>query len=331
MTPETVICLLNPLSNDGAAKRYWPQIAETLTRRGIAHELIEHQGDLAARTEQFLEEHGRPGLVLAGLGGDGTHMAIVNGLMRYRRRHPDREMPDYVILPLGTGNNLAKSFGIGVSRNPLRSELRRAACATAFGARYRLDLGTLGDMFFADAFTVGVDAHILRGRNRDRESLQRFPLLFRLFRGYPVYFLNGLKSLLRCHPLQAEIEVDGQPWYRGPLFNLIVNNSRIYAGEFDLTQTAFANDGLLDLLIFTGHADYLCRYLLSVRALPRRMRKLAYRPTRALQHIQGRRFSIRLEKPIAAQVDGEELPPDHRFEIGIAPQAVTLRLPVEPA
>lgn len=49
MTPETVICLLNPLSNDGAAKRYWPQIAETLTRRGIAHELIEHQGDQIGR------------------------------------------------------------------------------------------------------------------------------------------------------------------------------------------------------------------------------------------------------------------------------------------
>ena len=232
MHDETVVCLLNPLSNDGAAKRRWPQVADILAKRGIPFELVEHQGDLAQCAEQYLETKGRPGLVFAGLGGDGTHMAIINGLMRFRRRHPDRGIPDYTILPFGTGNNLAKSFGMSACRNILRSELRRAVCATAYGARYQVDLGTLDGNYFADAFTVGVDAHILNGRNRDRAAMQRHPLLFRLLKGYPVYGFNCLKSLFRCHPLHAEIMVDGQPWYRGDLFNLIINNSRIYAGQW---------------------------------------------------------------------------------------------------
>lgn len=330
MSRETVVCLLNPQSCDGLTGRFWPQIAEIMDRRGIAYELVAHQGDLTEGVDGYLEAHRRPDLVVAGLGGDGTHMAIINGMMRFRQRHPEVELPDYAILPLGTGNNLAKSFGIGTNRSPLRGDLRRAVCAAAFGARYQLDLGRLGDSYFADAFTVGADADILMGRNRDRETLRRFPLTGPL-RGYPVYILNCAKSMLRCRAVAAEIEVDGQAWYRGELFNLLINNSRIYGGEFDLTQTAFANDGLLDLLFCTGRRDYLRRYLLSYRGLPRQVRKLAYRPLSANQHVQGHRFQIRLATPLPAQIDGETLPAGQEFTIEIVPRAVTIRIPVEPA
>jgi len=112
--------------------------------------------------------------------------------------------------------------------------------------------------------------------------------------------------------------------------NLIINNTRIYAGEFDFCTGGAGNDGLLDVILFTGQRDYLGRYLLSLRYYPRNIRKMANKLATASSHTQGGHIEIALSQAEAAQQDGEELPPGDRFDIRVVPRAIHIKTPAEP-
>lgn len=328
--PKKIIFIFNPLSGDGAAGRKWPEIESALGKLKIEYELAKTEGDLVEKTMDLLESGIDSDTVLAGVGGDGTHCAVINGLMKFRQFHPDKHIPPYSFIPLGTANNMAKSFNIGIVGKSGYYALRRTLLGCIYGADFNIDVARLGDIFFMDAFTAGVDAHILAGRNRDRTCFSRNTLLRSILKGYSIYLLNVFKSLSKCVPLDCDVDVDGVRTYSGSLFNIVINNTRIYAGEFDLTDSAIANDGLLDMLIFTGRRDYFRRYLLGNRIMPRPIISMAHRNTDVIQHRKGRSFNIRFREPIKAQVDGEIVEMREEYQIETLPSALTIKIPVEP-
>jgi len=130
--------------------------------------------------------------------------------------------------------------------------------------------------------------------------------------------------------IEAEINVDGKEWYNGPILNLIVNNTRIYGGEFIICPDSFANDGLFEVVVFAGRYDYLARYLLSLRNNPREIRKIAEKLGNVSLSTQGRVVKISLSRPETAQYDGEMLAACDKFEIEVVPQAIKIKVPAEP-
>jgi diacylglycerol kinase family enzyme len=327
-----VFCFLNPLSCDGYSLKKWPAIERIFRELSIDCKLIAFEGDLRIAVERVLSECKDPRhTTFAGVGGDGTHCAIINGMMNFKNSNPSIELPFYSIIPLGTGNNIAKSFRLSRDDGFFSSELRRTIAGTIYGAEFKIDIGRMNGTYFLDAFTTGIDAHILTGRNRDRSFLAKIPLLNKILRGYPLYVINTIKSLGRCKHLECKVEVDGKIFYEGGLFNVIVNNTRIYAGEFDPTDNAIANDGLLDLALHTGRRDYVFSYLLSYRRLPRKIRRILTRHNQKPPHIKFKNAVISFKKNILAQIDGEEIKAFDKYELEIFPQAISLKIPVEPA
>ncbi len=328
-----VLCVLNPRSADGAAMQRWPLVAGLLGEFGIEHDLVATPNAPLGDEVVARLKAAPPGAydAIAGIGGDGTHSAILNALMHHADADPTRPLPPYAFIPLGTGNDLAKSFGLNAREVFLASDLRRAVATIRYGADLRLDLGTLNGTYFADAVTIGVDSRILHERNVRRASMARSRLLRWMMRGRTLYAWC-LGPIFWSHPsLRARVEVDGRDWYEGPILNLVVNNTRIYAGGFDFSAHAYANDGLLDVVLFTGRTDYLSRYLLALRHNPERIRDLSERLSRVANHIQGRVIRLELANPEAAQLDGEELPAASRFDIGIRPGAIWIKTPVGPS
>ncbi len=326
-----VICFLNPLSCDGRSVGRWKEVEKIFGELNINHELILHRGDLTERILDVLKAGVPDPTCIVGVGGDGTHNALINGIMKFKEANPGAYIPSYSIIPFGTGNNIAKSFNMSPMENLLFNEIRRAVISTVWGADYRLDLGKIGDRYFVDGFACGIDAGILKGRCRDKAFLQKFPVISWMTRGYLVYLFNVIKNLFGYKSVRGEIEVDGTGRYSGKILNIIINNTRIYAGEFDLTDTAYANDGKLDILISKGFPNYLKRYLLSHRHFPRKIRKLGSFGENSVYHIKGKVFRINLDKPVPAQVDGEQIPDSKEFTIETLPSAITLKIPVEPA
>ena len=328
-----VLCVLNPQAASGHALQLWPQIAEWLDAFGLEHVRLSLAGPPAAVEDQvcaWLASAGGLPDAVAGIGGDGTHCGVINGLLRYHELQPNVPLPPYAFIPLGTGNDIAKSLGI-VIREPIPSrDLRRSVAAIAHGADYRMDLGRVGGTYFANAMTVGLDSRILRERNVRKRRIERLPVIRSLVRGRLLYALSLARPFVRQNRVAAAIGVDGRTWYEGPMVNVVILNTRIYAGDFDFSPLTYADDGLLDVVLFKGHTDYLAKYLLAIRFNPGRIRELSEHLSKVSSHVQARRVRLELSRPELAQCDGEELPETRSLDVEVVPRVLWIRTPVEP-
>ena len=108
--------------------------------------------------------------------------------------------------------------------------------------------------------------------------------------------------------------------------NIVINNTAIYAGELDLADSAPADDGYLDAVLFSGSFDYLRRYLLAHRYLPKQLRTLSTKAKRSLEHIRGKTFEIHLKSDMLAQIAGEEFSHGKDFQIKTFPEIFTVKV-----
>ncbi|MFC1461133.1 diacylglycerol/lipid kinase family protein [Verrucomicrobiota bacterium] len=328
-----ILCLLNPVAGSGISIRRWPEVASLLGSFGITYDLVaEKDVPLGVQVARRIDQEGsdRYGAIV-GVGGDGTHSSIINGLMRYRNSHPGCELPPYALIPMGTGNDIAKSFGLNSRQDFFVSDLRQAVATILYGADYMIDLGFLADTYFVDALTVGLDSSILKEHNRRKQKIARFPVLSRILKGHLLYTWCVGLMFWRQNALEAEIKIDGASWYSGPIINLVINNTRVYAGEFVICPDAYANDGVLEVVVFTGHRDYLRKYLLAFRNNPREIQKMGERLSSVSSYTKGERIEVRLSRPAAAQFDGEEISARTDFDVSVEPRTFHIRIPSEPA
>jgi diacylglycerol kinase family enzyme len=113
---------------------------------------------------------------------------------------------------------------------------------------------------------------------------------------------------------------------RARFYNLLLTNTPIYAGEFRFVTEDSADDGLLDLHLFSGAANYLRRYPSAW--------------LRHLRHERGFRFDvpeppvervrdlvIETDVPMGAQLDGEQLEAAARFVVRVLPAELAVKVP----
>ena len=99
---------------------------------------------------ELAERHGGSCDTVVALGGDGIIHEVVNGLMRV----PENRRPCLAVVPLGSGNDFART--LGMPRNRPDRTLR----AIARGARRQFDLGCVNGTYFMQTLSFGLDAAI---------------------------------------------------------------------------------------------------------------------------------------------------------------------------
>lgn len=181
--PAKVYLVVNPVggSYDGAAME---QALETcFGERGWEHEVYETTGeedvsDLVRRAVQ----RGFDTVVAAG--GDGTVSAVAGGLIGSQSAMG--------IIPIGTGNALARELGIPISIDQ--------ACVLISGDhRLReLDVMEINGRFYILNVSVGLSA--LAMKDTPSESKRRF--------GVVAYIWAGIKRLAGFHPRRFRVRVD---------------------------------------------------------------------------------------------------------------------------
>jgi len=121
-------------------------------------------------------------------GGDGTVSAIANALVK-------GDIP-MGIVPLGSGNVLAKELGIPLEIN--------AACDLLVGAHQTrvLDVLRVGNDYFVLSVSVGISAFTMAETAREQKR--------RL--GQLAYLLNGARIILSKSLWPFRISIDGQPF-----------------------------------------------------------------------------------------------------------------------
>jgi diacylglycerol kinase (ATP) len=225
----------NPCAGHGAATA---RCAELLRRDGAEVEIRTTEGpghatDLAASAGDRL---------VVAAGGDGTVNEVINGLP---------EGATLGIIPLGTGNSLARELGL-----PLEPEAAFERVIT--GEVRRVDLGVATnavgeDRRFACMAGVGFDAHALaliesRPALKRRLGVLAYPVV-----GWSVYLRRGLPHIdLSFHgrTLRARYAA--------------VFNTRTFWGSHSLARSASCCDGDLDLCT-VGEAGIVSCLSITVR------------------------------------------------------------------
>lgn len=152
-------------------------------------------------------------------GGDGTISAVV----RYFAK-TDKVVG---ILPLGTGNALARDLGLP---NTLEE-----CCDVAAGEAVReIDLGYAGNDYFVNVVTAGISTLIARHLNPEAKRIL----------GKLAYVFAVMKAYRQARPFDARLTLDGEAIDISTL-QVVIGNGRYHAGPFLLSPEARIDDGRL--------------------------------------------------------------------------------------
>jgi len=209
-------------------------------------------------------------------------------------------------VPLGSGNGLARHFGV-----PLDPE--EAVAALAGGAVREMDVGVAGGVPFLVSASVAWDAALVK-------AYEALP-----FRGVASYALAGAWSYFDYTPQPTAAVVDGAEEVRlEKPFLFTVGNLAGWGGGALIDAEASAEDGRLEL-IAAERRDAPA----MLAALPR----VFQQGSKALPGVAYRRFrtlSVSRPEPASVQLDGERVDLPAQFDVTVRPAALRILVPLPP-
>lgn len=242
-----------------------------LREAGLALTIL--QAGETSSTDELILSHRNKGDLVVLCGGDGT-------LHHAARAIVETGLPMGVI-PLGTGNDLARSLGLPL--DPVA-----AARVIAAGATRRIDLGEVNGRLFFNVASVGLSAEL--ARRLDPAAKRRW--------GRFGYMLASARVLLTARPFKARILHDGQE-LRARTYQISVGNGRYYGGGNAVHHEAEIDDGKLHL--YSLEAKTIWRLVLMAPFF-RAGRHVLLDDVRALE---SQTFTVTTRRPRSVNADGE--------------------------
>ncbi|MGK3964527.1 diacylglycerol kinase family protein [Sorangium sp. So ce118] len=275
----SIVIIVNPAAGNAAQSTRLHELAAA--RPGVRVAATEGPGHGRELARAAVEE-GADTVVAAG--GDGTINEVVQGLGPYRDR------ARLGLVPLGTGNDLARTLGIpfdpaeafalldGDRIEALTRRLDLVHVETAGQTRYCLNVA-------AGGFSGQVDEALT-----DEMKAAWGPL---------AYVRGAMKVLPDLTGYETTIAWDDQEFERVEALNVIVANGRTCAGGMRVASGASMEDGLLDVVIV--------RYasLLDLAAVAARLLAGTYLNSDEVTHRRASRVRIAAKPGMWFNVDGE--------------------------
>ncbi|MGH2509208.1 MAG: diacylglycerol/lipid kinase family protein [Ktedonobacteraceae bacterium] len=298
MTTGNPVVILNPAANRGNM-RHHREVARSQAAAEHA-EYIEttRSGEAQTLAKQAASE-GRPLIIV---GGDGSVHEAVNGLLSSGRRVP------LGIVAAGSGNDFA-CITLKLPHDPV------AAFEHAFHGRLQdVDAGQVNGAYFANAFSLGLDADIAIAAQR----LKRWPLMS----GARLYYSATLKQLCfgyqRCPQLSFKID-DGAWTAMSRYVLLAVSNGPTYGAGFRINPTADPTDGLLNVCAI----DYT-PLLRALKLLPV-VKKGEHIGIPEAHFFQAHQVQVASQAQVSMQMDGETIRAQ-TYQAEILPGALWVRM-----
>jgi diacylglycerol kinase (ATP) len=284
--------ILNPAAGRGRGARLVEPLATAAREAGW--EAVVRITRRAGEEIDFAVEARETGWpVVVAVGGDGTVHGTANGLLA--------DGPTACTLghvPVGTGNDYARSLGIGRGRpwEILHRVLN--------GTRRVFDVGRVDREYFVNAMGAGFDAEVVRQTLR-----------MEYLTGFPLYVAAVVRTFGAFVPPEIHIEsAEHSETARCMMCNVSIGVRQ--GGGFRLAPDAVPDDGLMDVCLIrrVGLRKFV-RYLPRVvRGTHGNIPEVALFRTNAVR-ITG------VSGPLPVQLDGELRYPDHEeLEVTILPR-----------
>jgi len=161
---------------------------------------------------------------IAAIGGDGTFFEVANGILKSGKD------VTFVPIPSGGGNDFAHNFGISDNYESSLMLLKN-------GTTKMIDVGKIEDIFFINAFGIGLDARVARLSRK-----------VKFLNGIPRYMVATFQAIAelrkyKCQITAGDIKLDD-------IFLMIsIGNTKFAGGGYMLTPNAIADDGVFDVSI----------------------------------------------------------------------------------
>ena len=260
--------------------------------------------------------------VVLAAGGDGTVRAVAEHLAESGAR------AELGIIPLGTGNLLARNLGVPLK--DLTAAFERALTGEAIPldigwARLAVDGETDGKRYaFAVMAGFGIDAHMITETDDDLKDRA----------GWLAYVESLGRALSASEVIDIRLSGQNLEPSDEQAHTLLVGNCGSLQGGMTLLPDADPSDGELDLLVLSadsipGWADTMrnlvwdngLRRLLSPSSSDEDQAKSSDSAT----HRRITELTVELDEPRVFEVDGDALGETSRVEISVQPGAVQVR------
>ena len=288
MSDHRYLLIVNPEAGSRTTLKALPDIEKLLTARGMRFE-FHHTRERGHATE-LVREIGKDFDVVVSVGGDGTINEIINGM-------PDLDKP-MGILPIGTGNDFARSCSIPLGDLEAAIEVLKAHDVK------RLDVGDVNGRRFINVMGLGFE-----GRAND------IGIMLPFLHGTPKYLIaiGGTYLTYRRMPLKIkfnDVEIDEK------VFLMSIGNGWNVGGGLQLTPKAKLDDGVFDV----GYLQNISRFrILQVFS---KLYDGTIDTVPEVEMYQTKELTIESELPIPAHIDGESFDPVQKsFKVRIIPQA----------
>lgn len=294
--------IFNPVAGQHDVEETLRQVVDFLESQGweVSVSRTKGSGDATIYAREAVAEGSD---VVVAVGGDGTLGEVATGLAK-----SDSALG---VLPVGTGNVWAHMLGIPVWTPNRRSALLEAARILVEGRRVPIDLGQVGDRYFALWTGVGFDAQIAHDVEPQRELRRQF--------GNLAYFISALSLGLQLRGTRTTVSIDGKTVHRRA-FLVLVTNVQFYGGTWRVAPQAKLDDGLLEVYIARGESAWdAVRDVVSVL----RGRQLE---DPEIDVYRGRQITVRGEEALPVHLDGD--PAGYTpVTISVVPKALQVIVP----
>jgi diacylglycerol kinase (ATP) len=237
--PIRSLVVLNPASRGGAVQSRFAGIEKKLRAALGPVEIERTRGPRDA--ERIAREAVRAGVErILVAGGDGTMSEVVTGLLSAGLGGYAKVAP----LALGTGGDLLRSFGATrhVDAAIERIVGGKTRCVDAGRVCFRDIEGRARTSYFLNVASLGVSGLVTKLVNEAPKVLG----------GRLSFLLATLRALARYRPPRVALEIDGKPFFEGPLTLATAANGRFFGGGMQVAPEARPDDGLLDVVIVSG-------------------------------------------------------------------------------
>lgn len=244
--------------------------------------------------------------VVIAAGGDGTIRAVADALV-----HTSAALG---LLPLGTGNLLARNLGIAVNDVP------RGVRQALYGATRRIDMGRVelrnertgvtGKHTFLVMGGVGLDAVVVAAT---KDTLKK------KF-GWLAYSEAGVRSLPGRLQRMA-ISIDGGPWQSRRVHSVLFANCGKLPGGITFIPDATIDDGYLDVVITSPRSILGWLWVAG---------KIIFRhpgPIPVITYHRVRRVDVRVSEATGTQLDGDTSGEVTSLSVDVVPNALMVRVP----
>jgi diacylglycerol kinase (ATP) len=227
------LCILNPNAGAASKLKLQAQFINYLKQQPNTKVIIWDDKFNFKPVEAFIVKYE----YIVAIGGDGTVNKIAQAILGTTKK--------LGIIPIGSGNGLARTLGISTNPYKAWNQLQRAK-------PFLIDVGLCNKNIFLCTAGVGFDAEVAQLFSKSTK------------RGYLAYIGYALKRALKYKPIDLQITSDTFV-FNAKVFMVTCCNAGQFGNDFYIAPDAKLNDGELNLIIIP--AFNLIRFFKIIFAL----------------------------------------------------------------